>query len=139
MALTPQQLEHYRQLLIARRDELARGTVRAESEILEKTYNGSEELERADPMDRATADNAMDERLQEAGRDSEQLAQVETALRAIEAGTYGVCSECGQEIPVARLDAVPWATLCIRDQEISDERRRHDGVMTGGAPSRVVA
>jgi DnaK suppressor protein len=134
MALTPQQLEHYRQLLTARRDELARGTVRAESEVSEQ-----EDLERADPADLAIADNAKDELLQSAGRDSEQLAQVEDALRAIEAGTYGVCSECGEEIPQARLNAVPWATLCVKDQEIADERRRKDGTMTGGAPSRVVA
>ena len=34
-------------------------------------------------------------------------------------GAYGICTDVRREIPVARLDAVPWATLCIRDQEIA--------------------
>jgi DnaK suppressor protein len=144
MALTPQQVEHYRLLLTASRDELARGTVRAESEVSEQGYNGPADPEPADSVDRATAGYAKDELLQEAGRQSEQLAQVEDALRAIADGSYGVCRQCGQEIPVSRLDAVPWATLCVTDQEFADRRRRaalarESAAMTGGAPSRVVA
>jgi DnaK suppressor protein len=134
MALTPEQLEHYRLLLTERRDELAQGTARAENEVADQS-----DLEHLDPIDQATANNAKDESIQSAGRDSEQLAQIEDALRAIADGRYGVCQECGNEIPVARLNAVPWALLCVKDQEIADERRRHDGTLTGGAPSRVVA
>ena len=93
MALTTQQLEHYRQILSERRDELARGTARAESEV-----NDQVDLERLDPVDRATASNAKDDLLREAGQDSEQLQRIEVALRAIDNGTYGVCSVCGREI-----------------------------------------
>jgi DnaK suppressor protein len=132
MALTPSQVEHYRRTLIARRDELASGTVHAEAEAAEQN-----ELGRLDYGDRATADVAKDDLLQEAGRDSENLWQIETALVRIAQGTYGTCGECGQEIPVSRLDAVPWAVQCIRDQEKSDQKRRAAGVMSGGAPSRV--
>jgi DnaK suppressor protein len=134
MALTPQKLEHYRSVLIARRDELARGTVRVEDAV-----GDTSDLEHLDPVDRAVADNAKDELLQSAGRDSEQLVQIEDALRAMEDGRYGICEACGNDIPTSRLDAVPWALLCVKDQEISDERRRNDGTVTGGAPSRVVA
>lgn len=133
MALTRSQVEHYRQILIARRSELAKGTVRAESAV-----GDQDELEHLDTGDRATADVAKEDLLQEAGRDSEQLAQIEAALAHIAEGTYGVCDACGQEIPVSRLNAVPWALLCVRDQEISDKKRRADGLMSGGAPSRVV-
>ncbi len=131
MALTSSQLDHYRRILSARRDELALATVSAESGV-----GDQEELSRSDGGDRATADVATDDLLQEAGRDSEQLEDIEAALARIDAGTYGICAACGEEIPKARLDAVPWAILCIRDQEISD-RRRAAGVTSGGAPSRV--
>jgi RNA polymerase-binding protein DksA len=133
MALTPSQVEHYRQILVARRDELAAETVRAESGV-----GDQDELGRMDYGDRANADTAKEDLLQEAGRDSEELQQIEAALRHIAAGTYGICEECGREIPVARLDAVPWALLCVRDQEIADRQRRAAGTMSGGAPSRVV-
>ncbi len=42
-----------------------------------------------------------------------QLDEVEKALARIEAGTYGVCANCGKEIPAARLEARPESTLCI--------------------------
>src|SRR5690606_2291156 len=41
------------------------------------------------------------------------LHKVQTALARIEAGEYGLCESCGKEIPVARLDALPYATLCV--------------------------
>ena len=43
----------------------------------------------------------------------EGLAEVDNALSKIEAGTYGVCEECGKEIAPARLEAKPEARLCI--------------------------
>ena len=44
-----------------------------------------------------------------------QLREVKSALQRLEAGTYGTCSVCGKAIPVERLEAVPWTTLCIDD------------------------
>jgi len=41
------------------------------------------------------------------------LAEVQQALARIENGTYGMCSNCGQPIPEKRLEAIPWATLCL--------------------------
>ena len=42
-----------------------------------------------------------------------QLREVEKALERIEQGTYGICAECGNEIPAARLEARPESTLCV--------------------------
>jgi len=48
------------------------------------------------------------------GENSEQvLGEIDAALQRIEDGTYGTCVNCGGEIPVARLEAQPWASLCI--------------------------
>lgn len=50
-------------------------------------------------------------------RESDELNQVACALGRIEAGTYGLCIDCGLEIPVARLHAAPEAARCIACQE----------------------
>lgn len=42
------------------------------------------------------------------------LAEVEAALERIEAGTYGRCAVCGEEIAEGRLEARPWTAYCIR-------------------------
>jgi len=42
-----------------------------------------------------------------------QLAQVDAALAALDGGTYGTCRSCGKPIAPARLEAIPWAQLCI--------------------------
>ena len=45
------------------------------------------------------------------------LEQIESSLERIEEGTYGQCEECGVKIPKARLNAIPFATLCVRCAE----------------------
>jgi RNA polymerase-binding protein DksA len=55
------------------------------------------------------------------GENSEQvLAEIEAALRRIENGTYGVCGKCGREISAERLEAYPWASLCIDDARLAE-------------------
>ena len=41
------------------------------------------------------------------------LDKVRHARTRVEDGTYGVCEQCGDDIPVARLDALPYATTCV--------------------------
>ena len=41
------------------------------------------------------------------------LGKVERALDNIEKGTYGICESCGKSIPMARLDVLPYVTLCV--------------------------
>src|SRR5205823_4012285 len=96
-----------------------------------------DDLIHLDYGDKATAAVAKEDLLQEAGRGSEQLQHIEDALGRIAGGEYGLCAVCGRDIPQSRLDAVPWAILCVRDQEIADQQRREAGTMSGGAPSRV--
>jgi RNA polymerase-binding transcription factor DksA len=43
----------------------------------------------------------------------ERVAEVDDALRRVDAGTYGVCERCGQPIAAARLDARPFARYCM--------------------------
>ncbi len=45
------------------------------------------------------------------------LRQIDRALEKIEDGTYGVCDISGEEIPMKRLEAVPYATMTVKAQE----------------------
>ncbi len=48
------------------------------------------------------------------------LVEVDAALARLEAGTYGLCRACGREIGTERLEAVPYATLCIDDKRLEE-------------------
>jgi DnaK suppressor protein len=65
-----------------------------------------------------TYDRELDYTLEE--NSEHVLADIDAALKRIEEGTYGICTNCGEPIAVERLEALPWATLCIdckRDRE----------------------
>ncbi len=57
-------------------------------------------------------------------RATQQLELVDTALARLDAGTFGACLRCGQPIPAARLEALPWAAHCIDCQSAVDRERR---------------
>jgi len=46
------------------------------------------------------------------------LAEVVRAEEKLAEGSYGVCDACGQSIPPERLEALPWATLCVADAAV---------------------
>lgn len=50
------------------------------------------------------------------------LSEVQDALKRIEQGTYGTCVVCGQPIPEKRLEALPWAARCVKDEEQLEQR-----------------
>jgi len=50
------------------------------------------------------------------------LDQIEASLERIEEGTYGQCEECGARIPKTRLNAIPFAALCIRCAQQQERR-----------------
>ena len=65
-----------------------------------------------------TYDRELDYTLEE--NSEHVLADIDAALKRITEGTYGICTNCGEPIAVERLEALPWATLCIdckRDRE----------------------
>ena len=54
---------------------------------------------------------------------SRQRDQVRAALARLEAGTYGRCIDCGQELPAERLEARPEAARCVADQARAENGR----------------
>ena len=64
--------------------------------------------------------------------EAKELVQVERAIRRLKQGTYGTCEGCQIKIPVARLAALPYSTLCIKCQR-EFERDGSVGDYTGEA------
>jgi RNA polymerase-binding protein DksA len=58
-----------------------------------------------------TYDRELDYTLEE--NSEHVLGEIEAALTRIEGGTYGICTSCSKQISEERLEALPWATLCI--------------------------
>jgi DnaK suppressor protein len=51
------------------------------------------------------------------------IAQIDAALERVEAGTYGSCARCGNEIPAERLEARPYAIYCVTCQSEIEHQR----------------
>ena len=67
-----------------------------------------------------TYDRELDYTLEE--NSQHVLSEIDAALKRIDDGTYGICTNRGEQIPVERLEARPYATLCIDCQRERDRR-----------------
>ncbi len=106
--------------------------------ILETTRRAAEELDalRSAERDPEFEEGAQAEheaatlaRLGEAQR--RELQQIDAALSRLDAGEYGDCTDCGQEIDPRRLAALPYALLCT---ECATRRERAPGVILEEPP-----
>lgn len=55
--------------------------------------------------------------LEVTNKEFSMLRQIDRALEKIEEGTYGICDLSGEEIPIKRLEALPYATMTVKAQE----------------------
>ena len=60
----------------------------------------------------------------EAERDELEIAAIERTLKSIEDGSYGICVQCGVDIPPARLKAQPLAVRCVPCQSAREQARQ---------------
>ncbi len=105
--------------------QLREGIVRAAGELAADD-EGEGEINTA-AGDQHIADHATDlvdlELDKSLGENADNVvAEIDAALARVDAGTYGTCAVCGVAIPEERLDAVPYATLCL-----DDKRRQEQG------------
>lgn len=57
----------------------------------------------------------------------EEVARVREARQLLDEGHYGVCIDCGKEIPAERLDVQPESVRCVEDQRVHEARLRQGG------------
>ncbi len=114
--LSKADIEHFKQLLLAKRREILANVNEIEGEALKKSrLDASGDLS---SMPIHMADLGTDNYEQEFAlelMDSEikLLREIDAALARISEGTYGICLGTGQPIPKARLEAQPWARYCV--------------------------
>lgn len=118
-----------RQILMRRRDALRKALAGDLSLLKELRQQNS-----GDVID-AALDTAQDEiSSQLAEVESRELTSIETALERMRKGDYGRCEACGGAIPLARLQALPYATTCITCQR---EAEKNGDILGGGNMSRL--
>jgi len=101
------ELDRYKQLLVAKRDELWGGPLRTTLLVADGPRGAL-----GDFTDQGTeeAQTALQAYLSQS--DSHLLRAIEDALARIDRGVFGVCEVCKRPIAEARLKTVPWARLC---------------------------
>ncbi len=62
----------------------------------------------------------------------ERLRFIQEAIKALDRGQYGECIGCGEDIKEKRLEAVPWATMCIRCQEETEAEHTSSRMVLAG-------
>jgi DnaK suppressor protein len=112
-----EQLDFFRQRLLALKDEITRNALEAAHELREAAAP-------SDEADRATLEEEHALALRVRDREDKLLAKIEAALKRIEDGSYGYCAETGEPIGLPRLLARPTATLCIEAQERRERRQK---------------
>lgn len=111
-----------RELLLTRRNAL-RKALQGDLSLLSQLREQSG----GDVVDEAL-DAAQDEiSSQLAEVESRELANIERALVRIKNGSYGECEICNERIPLARLNALPYATSCIECQRAAELSGGHGG------------
>jgi DnaK suppressor protein len=80
-----------------------------------------------DDGDRSVTISAEDVNFTKLARKRASIRMIEEALLKLDRGSYGICEECGDEIPEGRLMVMPFALHCRGCQELIEERQRVEG------------
>jgi DnaK suppressor protein len=98
--------EMYRKLLLEKREELIKRLYERRSQIaVDRAPDDEGAFALQDVIKELAATNLE--------REIRTLTEVELSLRLLESGQYGLCGSCGDEIPTARLQALPWTRICV--------------------------
>lgn len=116
--MNARQREYFRRRLLAWRDDLLRETSTTLQHLQE------ERARAADVADRASMESERSVELRTRDRGRKLIAKIDQALKMIEDGTYGYCTETAEPIGVKRLVARPIATLSLEAQERHERRER---------------
>ena len=110
------ELLHYKNLLLAKQQELSTGKSLVEPNPMAGEPHG-------DPVDVAASETSAAVQMRLKQTDSKLLRAIENALTRIRQERYGICEECAQPISKARLEAVPWARHCKDCKEQHDSQK----------------
>jgi DnaK suppressor protein len=114
MALSKAQVEKFKKRLLDMRSQI--------TQAYEVTAKNVKRPDEATGYSQHQADQGTDDfdrtiSLSLTSKEYELLRQIDRALEKISESSYGVCDVTGEEIPMARLEAVPYATMTVKAQE----------------------
>ncbi len=115
--IDPQTKEELKNKLLKEKARIEKALAPTEKKEIDREYETKfseidrDEEENADEMEIYESTLATDEALKG------ELEKIERALAAMNAGTYGLCSNCQKEIPLERLRAYPQADTCLDCEE----------------------
>lgn len=122
--LTTQEIDELRERLGSEREELAAQLTTIEDQAFAATQSDMSGDVGVDD-ESADAGTATFEREKELSIEQnvrDLIQKIDRALKRIEDGTYGICEVCGKPIEKARIKALPYVDLCIKDAQARSRR-----------------
>ena len=114
MPLKPQEIVNFKKILEQMHARLSHSLESAAQQVKQPDdatgYTQHQADQGTDDFDRTI-------NIEVTGKELNILKQIERALDKIEQNSYGICDISGEEIPFARLDAIPYATMTVKSQE----------------------
>ena len=109
-----EQYAHIERALIAKRGEIVVRLERIKQNLT--AGRSADSQEQAQELENAEVVDAL-------GNEARaELTRIAKALDQLKNGDYGVCADCGEDIPMARLEAYPFADRCIRCATAAEQR-----------------
>jgi RNA polymerase-binding protein DksA len=112
-------------------EKMEKSLTNLKTEIISNLISSNEDfkkiVEGMDPKDFADiASDDIDRKMIEAlgSQDLKRLRLIDSALTRIQQGKYGLCIKCGKKIPQNRLEAIPYALMCIECKSAEERRNR---------------
>lgn len=106
------ELKYYKELLLQEREEILKEIIESDEDA--KSLMENDMINVNDSVDEATSTITQTILSTMSKNNQQKIQAIEAALRRIVENNFGICVTCGNKIAKERLDAVPWATKCIK-------------------------
>ncbi|MBI4238306.1 MAG: RNA polymerase-binding protein DksA [Deltaproteobacteria bacterium] len=117
--MNKKEIKRFHELLLERRRQIMEAVDQTREEGL-----GIDPDDLPDEVDQASTEAGQAMQLRLRDRENVLLKKIEKAIKKIDAGEFGVCESCGEEIGMKRLEARPVSELCIRCKEEQERLER---------------
>ena len=118
--LTPKQIAKLREMLLDKREQLNGEVASLQRDAASSTESTETSKSPLNPAENASDTFEQDFAFLSIESEEKLLALVENALTRIKDGVYGLCDNCDAEIPLDRIEFMPWAGLCIACRELEE-------------------
>jgi DnaK suppressor protein len=119
--MKPIDIDRFRYALEVRRQDAVRSLRRLGNDTRTLDVDSA-----TDSADRCVVTLSRESLFQQASQRRTDLLLIDDALRRIRGGSFGTCEICGDDIPIRRLEALPWTRYCLKCQEWVEQNQRAD-------------